>query len=99
MKGKRYIEFDIPIVPFLQKYRGILVPSIHYMLTRYLEKINFSPRIAEKVRGIPPREYLSKEEKILLRRFHKNDGCFYCGKRVEKYVDEHVIPFDYIFFD
>ena len=52
-KGKNYVLFDYRIVAFLKKYRAILVPAINFVLTRYLEKINFSPRISEKVLGLP----------------------------------------------
>jgi 5-methylcytosine-specific restriction endonuclease McrA len=65
-------------------------------LTRYLERINFSPRIAEKVRGIPTRDNLTAREKEVLLKFH-GDACFYCGRVVERYHIDHVIPFDYLF--
>jgi hypothetical protein len=50
-----YIILDYFIVPFFEKYKGILIAALNFMITRYLEKINFVPRIAEKVSGsIPP---------------------------------------------
>jgi 5-methylcytosine-specific restriction endonuclease McrA len=64
-----------------------------------LERINFSPRIAEKVRGIPTRDHLTPREKEVLLKFH-GDACFYCGSRVVEryqYHIDHVIPFDYLF--
>lgn len=92
---KNYIIFDARIVSFFNKYKGILIPATNYILTRYLEKINFAPRIAEKVLGKIPRDYLGeKEEKILLK---IHDSCFYCPKKEDVYHFDHVIPFDYVF--
>lgn len=92
---ENYILFDRYISTFLNKYRGILIPAINYVITRYLEKINFSPRIAEKVLGKVPRDYLTQKQRTILMQFH--DSCFYCGSKVPKYEIDHVIPFDYIF--
>jgi 5-methylcytosine-specific restriction endonuclease McrA len=96
VKGKDHIIFEHGIVEFFQKFKGILNPAINYVLTRYLERINFSPRIAEKVRGIPTRDHLTTREKEKLLKFH-GDACFYCDKPVERYHIDHVIPFDYLF--
>jgi hypothetical protein len=97
IKGKNYIVFDFGIVVFLAKYRGILVPATDYVLTRYLEKINSAPRIAEKIRGITPRDHLTAMEKTKLLEFH-DYICFYCGNRpADRHHFDHVIPFDYIF--
>ena len=95
VKGKNHIIFEHGIVEFFKKFKGILNPAIDYILTKYLESINFSPRIAEKVRGKPKRDYLTAREKEVLRKLH--DACFYCGKVVTRYHFDHVIPFDYLF--
>ena len=63
------------------------------MITRYLEKINFAPRIAEKVSGSFPRACLTDEQKRIV--LKKHDSCFYCGKKLSNrdcHMD-HVIPF------
>jgi hypothetical protein len=96
VKGKNHILFEHAIVEFFQKFNGILNPAINYVLTRYLERINFSPRIAEKVRGIPTRDHLTTREKEELLKFH-GDACFYCERAAERYHIDHVIPFDYLF--
>jgi hypothetical protein len=49
-----YILVDYSIVPFFKKYRAILIATTNYMITRYLEKINFVPRIAEKSLAVSP---------------------------------------------
>jgi hypothetical protein len=96
VKGKNHILFEHAIVEFFQKFNGILNPAINYLLTRYLERINFSPRIAEKVRGTPTRDHLTTREKEELLKFHGN-ACFYCERAAERYHIDHVIPFDYLF--
>lgn len=96
INGKNYVFFDYGIVAFLIKYRGILLPATDYVLTRYLEKINFAPRIAEKVRGVPLRDHLTSMQKAKLLEFHSG-LCFYCGRAADRHHFDHVIPFDYIF--
>ncbi len=95
INGKNYILFDHNIIEFLKKYKGILIPAINFITTRYLEKINSSPRIAEKVLGKIPRSFLKPDEKKIIMKYH--DSCFYCGKIEQDYAFDHVIPFDYIY--
>ncbi|MFL6497603.1 MAG: HNH endonuclease [Nitrososphaera sp.] len=96
VKDRDHIIFKHDIVEFFRKFKGISNPAINYVLTRYLERITFSPRIAEKVRGIPARDHLTAKEKEELLKFHGN-ARFYCGKLVERYHIDHVIPFEYLF--
>lgn len=52
MKGvlhEDHIIVDYGIVNFFARYKAILIAALNFMITRYLEKINFVPRIAEKV--------------------------------------------------
>ena len=58
-----YIILNYSIVPFFAKYRSILIAALNFMITRYLEKINFVPGVAEKVSGNIPRTYLTNQEK------------------------------------
>jgi len=62
------------LVDFFQNYKGILLAALNFMITRYLEKINFVPRIAEKVAGSIPRTHLNNKEKTIL--LELNDSCF-----------------------
>ena len=64
--NKPYVEFDSRIIPFLKKFRNILIPALNFEITRYLEKTNSSPRISEKVLGRIPRDYLTSKEKQYL---------------------------------
>ena len=65
------------------------------MITRYLEKINFVPRVAEKVSGSIPHTYLTTEEKQIILRMH--DSCFYCNANALSYYMDHVVPFNFIY--
>ena len=65
------------------------------MITRYLEKINFVPRIAEKVSGKIPRTLLTYEEKQTILKIH--DSCFYCNAKILNYSLDHVVPFNFIY--
>jgi hypothetical protein len=89
-----YIILDYCIVPFFKKYKGIFIAALNFMITRYLEKINFVPRIAEKVSGSIPRTYLTSQEKQIILEIH--DSCFYCNAKVLTYYMDHVIPFNFI---
>jgi hypothetical protein len=90
-----YIVLDYCIIPFFKKYKAILTSALNFMITRYLEKINFVPRIAEKVSGSIPRTYLTSEEKRILLKIH--DACFYCNAEALSYYMDHVIPFNFIY--
>jgi hypothetical protein len=46
---ENFITVNYSLVHFFTKYRDILIPGLNYTITRYLEKINLTPRIAEKV--------------------------------------------------
>jgi hypothetical protein len=90
-----YIILDYCIIPFFKKYKGILTAALNFMITKYLEKINFVPRIAEKVSGSIPRTYLTSQEKQIMLKIH--DSCFYCNTKGLIYYMDHVIPFNFIY--
>jgi hypothetical protein len=90
-----YIILDYYIITFFKKYKGILIAALNFMITRYLEKINFVPRIAEKVSGNIPRTLLTSEEKRIILNMH--DSCFYCNGKALSYYMDHVIPFNFIY--
>lgn len=97
VKGKSYILMDSRIISFFKKYRIILDSAINYKITKYLEGINKSPQIAEKVLIEVKRPSLKPEEKKLMWKFHHE--CFYCGTKLSPesdYAIDHVIPFDYV---
>jgi hypothetical protein len=91
------IIVDYSIVPFFAIHREILIAALNFMITKYLENINFVPRIAEKVSGNIPRKYLTNEEEQVIFKMH--DSCFYCNARIAPYQMkmDHVIPFNFIY--
>ena len=78
--GNNSIIIDKWLVDFFQNYKGILLAALNFMITRYLEKINFVPRIAEKVAGSIPRTHLNNKEKTIL--LELNDSCFLLSKQI-----------------
>jgi 5-methylcytosine-specific restriction endonuclease McrA len=92
---KDYIILHYCIIPFFKKYKGILISALNFMITRYLEKINFVPRIAEKVSGSIPRTYLTSKEMQIILKIH--NSCFYCNAKALTYYMDHVIPFNFIY--
>lgn len=91
------ITVDMSLIDFLKTHKGILLAALNFMITRYLEKINFVPRIAEKVAGSIPRTHLNNKEKTILLELH-DDSCFYCQAKSQRgYHMDHVIPFNYLY--
>ena len=91
---ENYILVDHMLVNFFRKYREILLAALNYTITRYLEKLNFVPRIAEKISGNIPRSYPTEEERQIILKI--NNLCFYCKKNPGICMD-HVIPFNFLF--
>jgi hypothetical protein len=90
------IIIDKSLMEFFKNHREILLSALNFMITRYLEKINFVPRIAEKVAGSIPRTHLNNKQKTILLELH--DSCFYCQAKSDKgYHMDHVIPFNYLY--
>lgn len=89
------ILMNINIVTFFAKFRTILIPALNYTITRYLERINFAPRIAEKISGYIPRDGLTLPKKNIILSMHNE--CFYCHNICNDYDMDHVIPFHYIY--
>ncbi|WP_458746452.1 hypothetical protein [Candidatus Nitrosocosmicus sp. T] len=58
------ITVDKSLIEFFRNHRVILLSALNFMITRYLEKINFVPRTAEKVAGSIPRTLLNPKEKL-----------------------------------
>jgi hypothetical protein len=63
--NENYIVVDISLIYFLKRYKIILHAGINYILTRYLEKINVLPRIAEKISDSYKRTHLNQEDRRL----------------------------------
>ena len=92
--GKPYILAELNLVDFFRRYKDILIPSLNFIIVRYLERINFTPRIAEKVSEFYPRDKPTPEQKKIM--LSMNMGCFYCPNICTNYYSDHVIPFHYV---
>ena len=92
------LEFDLQMIDFFKKFKTLLENSINYKLTRYLESINKSPKIAEKILLNPKRPKLKPEEEERMWKFNPNGSarCFYCNKPKPSFAIDHVVPFDYV---
>tara|TARA_B100001123_G_C15186475_1_gene977525 strand:+ start:219 stop:1268 length:1050 start_codon:yes stop_codon:yes gene_type:complete len=92
------LEFDIKIIDVLTKFRIPIENALNYKLTHYLESINNSPRISEKILLNPKRPELKSQEKKQMWEHNPPglDSCFYCGKSEKSFAIDHVVPFDYV---
>ena len=73
--------------------------ALNYKLTWYLESINNSPRISQKISLDPKRPKLKTLEEKQMWEYNPcgKDRCFYCGEKCQKsFHIDHVIPFDYV---
>ena len=92
------LELDFRMIDFFKKFKTLLENSFNYKLTRYLESINKSPKIAEKILLNPKRPKLKREEEKQMWKFNPNgsERCFYCNKPKPSFAIDHVVPFDYV---
>tara|TARA_Y100000590_G_scaffold459573_1_gene616999 strand:+ start:708 stop:1862 length:1155 start_codon:yes stop_codon:yes gene_type:complete len=93
------LEFDIKIIDVLRKFRIPIENALNYKLTWYLESINNSPRISQKISLDPKRPKLKTLEEKQMWEYNPcgKDRCFYCGEKCQKsFHIDHVIPFDYV---
>lgn len=105
-KGEHHIIINQEDVKDLKDYSVLISQLLNYKWTQLLEKYNFAPKIASKVKGISDnkirRASLANYRNILLQQF--KDGKiidFYTGQELdEKDISiDHVIPWSYIYSD
>lgn len=94
------ISVDEDLVNFLHIHKTSLRYGLNYVISKYLEKINYNiPRITTKVEYDPDdnkRPSLRTETKIRMERL-QDSRCFYCECKMPKYHVDHVIPFNFVF--
>ena len=86
------------LLPFLSRLSlsfFTLLLTINYRLTKYLENINFVPKIAEKVSGKPVRTRLSDKDRKALKVYMIL--VFIVESMVIVWMQDHVIPFNFIY--
>jgi len=66
---------------------------------KFLEKINFTPRLISKIETLNnPKRSSLKKYKNKLKSIDKNK-CFYCGKELSEFHIDHFIPWSYVYED
>jgi len=94
-KGSTSIVIKKETVEYMKSNKKILEAALNHVLAEYLEKINSSPNISRKLEEKIPRTILKKDEFAKITAMEKS--CFYCGKKDERYAQEHFIPWNFIF--
>lgn len=101
LKEKRYIFLQEEAHQFLKNNYTDLSKILVYEWAKFLEKINFTPRLISKIEdlGHINRRSLAKYKNILLRQMKSQ--CFYCNESIENtdiHID-HFIPWSYVYED
>lgn len=95
-KGSNSINIKKDTVEFMKENKNVLEAALNYMIAKYLESCNVSPNISTKLQEKIPRNKLDKDiftQIISLQESH----CFYCKNEFKSFVQEHFIPWNYIF--
>lgn len=104
--GNKFIKIKYTDACCLKEYSILISQLLNYKWTQLLEKFNYAPKIASKVKGISEnnihRSSLTKYKNVLLEQF--KDGKildFYTGKELSEddISIDHVIPWSYIYSD
>ena len=95
-KGSNNIVIKKDVVDFMKTNKKVLEAALNHMIAEYLEKCNSSPNISTKLEEKMPRTYLKKEEFVKIISL-QNSFCFYHGKKIDSFVQEHFIPWNFLF--
>lgn len=88
------------IYEFMLRYKPELEKLNYYSWAQFLEQVNNDNaliRVIDKLElATPKRKNLSVYREILEREF-EDDTCFYCGKKLKKYIHvDHFIPWVFV---
>lgn len=99
------VIFSLENIKLLKEYGFILSRLLNYKWTQLLEKFNYVPKIASKVKGISDekinRRNLTKYRDELIKQYNGKAIDFYTGEEIppsEISVD-HVIPWSFMYSD
>ncbi|WP_008827440.1 HNH endonuclease domain-containing protein [Haloplasma contractile] len=105
-KKEKYIELDSEHVIEIKLLGNILVQLFNYKWALLLEKYNYSPKIANKIKGSGDEEVkrnnLTQYRKLLLLQFAQGEvRDFYTGEVIsmDDISIDHVIPWSFIYSD
>lgn len=95
-KEKKSIIISKKIIEFMKCNRKILECALNNIISEFLEKFNRAPKIASKLEEKQPRITLKTTEFEQLIKI-QNNMCFYCKREFKSFVQEHFVPWNYLF--
>lgn len=95
-KNSTSIVIKKEIISYMKENKKILEAALNHMIAGYLEKCNSSPNISTKLEEKINRTTLKKDEFSKIIKM-QNFCCFYCGKKVNDFAQEHFIPWNFLF--
>jgi len=96
IKRQQCFKISKENVKYLSEHKNQLTKALNHELSLFLGKFNNSPNIPAKLEEIQKRPSLNKKdslENIKLENFR----CFYCGKKEEKFAQDHFIPWNFVY--
>ncbi len=102
-KERRYIVLHSEAISFFKENYNILNKVLVLEWAKFLEKVNFTPKLISKIENLGKKEKRSSLRKFLKILLEIDKGkCFYCGKNLssnEEIHIDHFIPWSYIYDD
>ena len=83
-------------VTYLKQHKNQLTKALNHELSLFLGKFNNSPNIPSKLKEKQKRPQVKKINSIENIKIQKNK-CFYCKKSGKKFVQDHFIPWNYVY--
>lgn len=83
-------------VKYLKEHKNQLTKALNHELSLFLGKFNNSPDIPRKLEEKQKRPAVNKKNSLENVRISKY-RCFYCNKHGSKFVQDHFIPWNYIY--
>jgi len=93
---KNSILLKKEIVDFMRDNKKTLESALNHVIAQYLEGINSAPNISRKLEERLPRTTLKNIDFDEIKSM-QNHVCFYCEKKPTKFVQEHFVPWNFIY--
>jgi len=81
---------------YVKQHKNQLTKALNYELSLFLGKFNNSPNIPSKLEEKQIRPPLKKKDSIENIKI-QNSKCFYCEKPGKEFVQDHFIPWNYVY--
>jgi len=95
-KNSNSIVIKTDIISYMKQNKKILEAALNHMIAEFLEKFNSAPNISTKLEERINRSVLKKDEFAKIIKM-QDSSCFYCHTRGNDFVQEHFIPWNYLF--